>query len=80
MVTTVILVINCYLAIVIMVIMVIQVSYYLTETSFMVIMVILVIDYYLAIKAWLSWLLNYPTEMSMLRRGNVVIMFYLVFD
>ena len=45
-----------------------------------VIMVILVIDCYLAIKtmSWLSWLLNYPTETSMLCRGNVM-MLYLVF-
>ena len=53
--------------------------YYLTKISFMVIMVILVIDCYLAIKTWLSWLLNYPTETSMLCCGNVVMMLYLVF-
>ena len=54
-------------------------GYYLTKISFMVIMVILVIDCYLAIKTWLSWLLNYPTETSMLCRGIVVMMLYLVF-
>ena len=53
--------------------------YYLTKISFMVIMVILVIDCYLAIKTWLSWLLNYPTETSMLCRGNVVMILYLFF-
>ena len=46
-------------------------GYYLLsdENIIMVIMVILVIDCYLAIKTWLSWLLNYPTETSMLCRG-----------
>ena len=50
--------------------------YYLTKISFMVIQVI---DCYLAIKTWLSWLLNYPTETSMLCRGNVVMMLCLIF-
>ena len=34
--------------------------------------------WYLAIKTWLSWLLNYPTETSMLCHGNVVVMLYLI--